>query len=107
MEFQLLCKDGEVMEATGENNGYPYGLKVSKKVKRAIYKRKKKMSPDERKLIDEIDEAYREMTTTFSHFECATEPELIEYYTYKFKADQIKYGYLIRCMKKIYYNKSG
>lgn len=96
-----------MMEATRQSAGYPYGLKVSKKVQRAICKKKKRMTPDERKLIGEIDEAYRKMTTTFSHFECATDPELIEYYTYKYKADQIRYGYLIRCMKKIYYNKLG
>lgn len=97
----------ENMEATRQSTGYPYGLKVSKKEQRAIYKKEKGMTPDQRKLITEINEAYREMTTTFSHFESATDPQLIEYYTYKYKADQIKYGYLIRCMKKTYYNKIG
>lgn len=96
-----------MMEATGQSTGYPYGLKIRKKVQRAIYKKEKRMTPDERKLVTEIAEAYREMTTTFSHFECATDPQLIEYYTYKFKADQIRYGYLIRCMKKIYHDKLG
>lgn len=95
------------MEATGQGIGYPYGLKISKKVQRAIYKKEKRMTPDERKLVSEIGEAYREMTTTYAHFECATDPQLIEYYTYQYKADQIRYGYLIRCMKKIYYSKSG
>lgn len=95
------------MEATGQTTGYPQGLKFSRKIQRAISKREKRRTPDERKLIEEIEEAYREMTTTFSHFESATDPALIEYYTYKYKADQIKYGYLIRCMKKIYYDRLG
>lgn len=93
------------MEATGQTAGYPHGLKISRKIQRAITKKEKTKTPDERKLKKEIDEAYREMTTTFSHFESATDPQLIEYYTYKYKADQIKYGYLIRCMKGIYRNK--
>ena len=96
-----ISKDGDIMEATETRSRYEYGLKVNKKIQRAIHNKKKRMTQDERKLINEIDEAYREMTTTFSHFESATSPDLIEYYTYKYKADQIKYGYLIRCMKQL------
>lgn len=95
------------MEATGHNGGYPYRMGISRKVKRAIDKKEKRMTEDERKLAIEIEDAYREMTTTFSHFEYATDSELIEYYTYKYKAAQIKYDYLIRCMKKVYYEKLG
>lgn len=95
------------MEATGQSIGYPYGLKIGKKVQRAIDQKEKRMTPEERKLISEIDEAYREMTTTFNHFEYATDPQLIEYYIYKYKADQIRYGYLIRCMKKLYHSHLG
>ncbi|NLI89479.1 MAG: DUF2508 family protein [Epulopiscium sp.] len=84
--------------------GYPYDSKISNKLRRAMLKEERKMSEEERELLAEINEAYREMATSFSHFESATDPELIEYYTYKFKADQIKYGYLIRCMKKLYYS---
>lgn len=90
------------MDAAGYSSGYACQMKMSKKVQRAISKKEKRKTAEERRLAGEIKEAYREMMTTFRHFECATEPELIEYYTYKFKADQIKYGYLIRCMKKIY-----
>lgn len=93
------------MEATGSTTRYTNGLKISRRIQRAIAKKEKRKTPDERQLIKEIDEAYREMTTTFNHFECATDPQLIEYYTYKYKADQIKYGYLIRCMKEVYNNK--
>lgn len=92
------------MEAVRRGSGYPYGLKISKRVQRAIARKEKRMTTEERRLTEEIDEAYLEMTDTFSHFEHATDPELIEYYTYKYKADQIKYDYLIRCMKKLYYH---
>lgn len=96
-----MSRDGEVVEAV-RYGGYSYEFKVSNKLKRAIAKHKRKKTAEERELLDEIREAYREMTATFSHFDNAVEPELIEYYTYKYKADQIKYDYLIRCMKKLY-----
>ncbi len=96
-----ISKDGAIMEATGQGASYEYRLTINKKLQRAIDRKNKKMTQDERNLLNEIDEAYREMTTTFTHFECATDPKLIEYYTYKYKADQIKYGYLIRCMKQL------
>ena len=90
------------MEAVRRGSSYPYGLKISKRVQRAITDKEKRMTVEERRLVGEIEEAYLEMTTTFNHFEQATNPDLIEYYTYKYKADQIKYGYLIRCIKKLY-----
>lgn len=94
-------KGDTVMEAIGQRASYEYSLPINKKLQRAIDKKKKKMSKDERQLLNEINEAYREMATSFAHFECATDPALIEYYTYKYKADQIKYDYLIRCMKQL------
>lgn len=94
------------MEAVRYGSRYPYELKISKKVQRAIYNKEKRMTAEERKLLQEIEEANKEMITAFNHFEYVTDPDLIEYYTYQYKAAQIKYGYLLRCMKKLYYSKS-
>lgn len=90
------------MEAVRRGSIYPYGLKAEKRVQRAILTREKRMTEEERKLTSEIEEAYLEMATTLNHLNQTTDPELIEYYAYKYKADQLKYGYLIRCMKKIW-----
>lgn len=94
----------DVMESTKHRYIYPYELKTRKKVRKVIDKKEKRMTKVERELIRDIEQAYKEMITMFHHFDYAVEPDLIEYYTYQYKAAQIKYDYLLRCMKEIYYS---
>ncbi len=91
------------MESISYNYIYPYNLKVIKKLQRAIEKKENNMSVEERELLKEIEEAHREMITSFNHFNNTIEPGLIEYYIYQYKAAQIKYDYLLRCIKELYY----
>lgn len=90
------------MESAKYNNVHPYEIKIRKKVQRAIYNKEQRMTEEERRLLREIEETYKEMATTLNHFDYAIEPELIEYYIYQYKAAQVKHGYLLRCMKKLY-----
>lgn len=83
---------------------YPYQLKIRKKLQRAIDNKEKKMTPEERELLREIEEVYKEMHIASSHFNTTIEPDLIEYYIYQYKAAQIKHGYLLRSIKELYYD---
>ncbi len=57
------------------------------------------------KLKEELSKVQEEMAATLYNFENTTEPELLDYYTYFYKAEQIKYGYILKKLKKVYYNK--
>ena len=94
------------MESTRYGHIYPYELKIRKKIQKVIESKEKKMTVRERELLREIEEVYREMTTAFNHFNYATQPDLIEYYVYQYKAAQVKHDYLLRCMKELYYGNS-
>lgn len=72
-------------------------------MQRLINEKEQKMTLEERKLLKEIEETHKEMAVTLNHFDYAIEPELIEYYIYQYKAAQIKYGYLLKCIKSLYY----
>ena len=102
-----MNRKGVAMESTRYNYVYPYEVKIRKKIQQAIEKKEKKMTLEERQLLREIGEANKEMIVIYNHFDYATEPDLIEYYIYQYKAAQIKYGYLLKCMKELYYGKSG
>lgn len=71
--------------------------------------RKEKREQDERfkeetqVLSAEIGRTQDEMAATLVNFSDTTEPELLEYYTYYYKAIEIKHGYLLKKLKKIYY----
>lgn len=54
-------------------------------------------------LINEINLVQGEMAVTLNNFSDTIDPELLEYYTYNYKANQIKHDYLLRRLKKIYY----
>lgn len=56
-----------------------------------------------RLLAEEINILQDEMAATLDHFSATVEPELLEYYTYYYKASQIKHSYLLKKLKKIYY----
>ncbi|MHC1749107.1 MAG: DUF2508 family protein [Cellulosilyticaceae bacterium] len=54
-------------------------------------------------LINEIALVQDEMAVALNNFSDTVDPALLEYYTYYYKANQIKYDYLLRRLKKIYY----
>lgn len=58
-------------------------------------------------LAREINALQEEMAATLTNFSDTIDPELLEYYTYYYKASQIKHSYLIKRLKKIYYGKEN
>lgn len=54
-------------------------------------------------LAQEVNYLQEEMAATMEHFSAEVDPELVDYYTYYYKAAEIKHGYLLRKLKKIYY----
>ncbi|MGL4736105.1 MAG: DUF2508 family protein [Cellulosilyticaceae bacterium] len=56
-------------------------------------------------LAREVNLVQNEMAATMNNFSGTTDPELLEYYTYYYKANEIKHGYLLRKLKQIYYAK--
>ncbi|OON95543.1 MAG: hypothetical protein ATN36_08110 [Epulopiscium sp. Nele67-Bin005] len=68
--------------------------------------KKEKYTPKqlEAKLLsDEIGHAQEELAVAMAQFENTTEPELLEYYTYYYKAYEIKHDYLLKRLKELYY----
>lgn len=55
-------------------------------------------------LASEVNYLQEEMAATMSHFSNEIDPELLDYYTYYYKAAEIKHGYLLRKLKKVYYS---
>ncbi|MFZ5986498.1 MAG: YaaL family protein [Bacillota bacterium] len=51
-------------------------------------------------LIESIKNARKEWISANANFEYAVESEIIDYYTYKIKAYQIRYDYLIKKAKE-------
>lgn len=72
-------------------------MKIKKKKKNIILEREKK------RLADEVTKVQEEMAATLNDFSDVTEPELVDYYTYFYKASQLKHSYLIKKLKQIYY----
>lgn len=62
---------------------------------------------EKRVLADEINALHEEMAATLQNFSNTVEPELLEYYTYYYKASQLKHSYLMRKLKKIYYDETN
>ncbi len=56
-------------------------------------------------LSREVEKVQEELAVTLHNFENTTEPELLDYYTYSYKANQIKHSYLLKKLKEVYYNK--
>ena len=54
-------------------------------------------------LAEELQYLQEEMAATMEHFSLEIEPELVDYYTYYYKAAEVKYDYLLKKLKKIYY----
>lgn len=55
---------------------------------------------DTQDLIDNLKNAQDDFETAVSNYEFAKEPELIDYYTYKIKATQTRYQYLLKKAKE-------
>lgn len=55
-------------------------------------------------LIQEVCKVQEEMSAALSSFSDVIEPELMDYYTYSYKANELKHTYLIKKLKQIYYN---
>ena len=72
-------------------------MKMKKKKKNIILEQEKK------RLADEVTKVQQEMAATLNDFSDVTEPELIDYYTYFYKASQLKHSYLMKKLKQIYY----
>ena len=62
---------------------------------------------EKRLLAEEINALHEEMAATLQNFSNTVEPELLEYYTYCYKASQLKHSYLMRQLKKIYYDETN
>ena len=62
---------------------------------------------EKRLLAEEINALHEEMAATLQNFSDTVEPELLEYYTYCYKASQLKHSYLMRQLKKIYYDETN
>lgn len=54
-------------------------------------------------LTKEVNQVQNEMAAAMSNFSGTTDPELLEYYTYYYKANEIKHGYLLKKLKQVYY----
>ncbi|PHV70033.1 DUF2508 domain-containing protein [Sporanaerobium hydrogeniformans] len=62
-----------------------------------------KQEHEKQALIYEICKLQEEMAVTLNQFSDVTEPELVDYYTYYYKANEIRHSYLLKKLKKIYY----
>lgn len=55
---------------------------------------------DTQDLINNLKNAQSEFETAISNYEFAEDPELVDYYTYKIKATQTRYQYLLKKAKE-------
>ena len=60
----------------------------------------KTLDTDIQDLIKNLKNAQSEFENAISNYEFADDPELIDYYTYKIKATQTRYQYLLRKVKE-------
>lgn len=51
-------------------------------------------------LIQNLKNAQNEFETAINNYEFAEDPELVDYYTYKIKATQTRYQYLLKKAKE-------
>ena len=55
---------------------------------------------DTQNLLENLKNAQNDFKTAVANFEFAEDPELIDYYTYKIKATQTRYQYLLKKAKE-------
>ncbi|MCI7322539.1 MAG: YaaL family protein [Lachnospiraceae bacterium] len=59
-------------------------------------------SPDGYKmLIDDLHQTTAELNCAYQNLENVVEPDLIDYYIYQAKAVQMRYKFLLGCVKKL------
>ncbi|OON93685.1 MAG: DUF2508 domain-containing protein [Candidatus Epulonipiscioides saccharophilum] len=63
-----------------------------------------KLSQEELFLKQQVDDVQRDLNIALHKFENTTEPDLLDYYSYIYKAHMIKHGYLLNKLKQLYYN---
>jgi len=66
-------------------------------------KKDEKLEQEKAILAREVCKIQEEMAATLNHFSDVTEPELVDYYTYCYKANETKHSYLLKKLKQIYY----
>lgn len=75
-------------------------------MKRKEYQEKLARRREETDLLaKEVGKVQEEMAATLNNFSGTNDPDLLEYYTYYYKANEIKHSYLLRRLKEIYYGK--
>ncbi len=64
---------------------------------------KKNTAPDNHyeNLKDDLRKTTIELKTAYTNFQNVSDPDLIDYYIYQTKAVQIRYKYLLECVKKL------
>lgn len=55
---------------------------------------------DTQDLLNHLKNAQNDFETAVSNYEFAEDPELVDYYTYKIKATQTRYQYLLKKAKE-------
>lgn len=63
----------------------------------------KKLKQEAEQLAYEVNQLQEEMAATLNLFSDTVDPELVDYYTYYYKAAEIKHSYLLKRLKKVYY----
>ena len=64
------------------------------------FSKSKPHDDDTQDLIKNLKNAQNDFETAISNYEFAEDPELIDYYTYKIKATQTRYQYLLKKAKE-------
>ena len=52
-------------------------------------------------LIDDLHQTTAELNCAYQNLENVVEPDLIDYYIYQAKAVQMRYKFLLSCVKKL------
>ncbi len=52
-------------------------------------------------LLDDLKKTTMELESTYTNLENVVDPDLIDYYIYQAKAVQMRYRFLLNCVKKI------
>lgn len=63
----------------------------------------KELKNEKEALAIEVSKVQEEMAATLNCFQDVMEPELLDYYTYSYKANEVKHSYLMKKLKAIYY----
>ena len=57
--------------------------------------------PQVRLLLDDLTQTQNDLANAYSNLEYMTDPDLIDYYIYQAKAVQMRYKFLLGCVKKL------